>query len=112
MSCHVANEESSHERVCFVLPDSKNVQSNPVLKLVVARNTSHGRIKRTFGFLQNVKMTRSMMNGSRCLGVLVWFNETIPFCVSFDGSELNPIITSSVSVIPRCSLVHVDTRHF
>ena len=26
--------------MCFVLPDSKNVKSNPVLKIVVARNTS------------------------------------------------------------------------
>ena len=30
----------------------------------------------------------------------VLFNDTIPFCVSSDGSEFNPINTPSISVVP------------
>ena len=41
-----------------------------------------------------------------CAGL---FDEAIPFCVSFDGSEL--INTSSISGIHDCPFVHVDTRH-
>ena len=46
---------------CFnvAIPIPKKVQSNSVLKLFGARNVLlHGRIKRAFGFLQTVKMTR------------------------------------------------------
>ena len=63
----------------------KNAQSNSVSKLVVARNVSpHGRIKRASGFLRNVKFDDER-------------HKVFPFCVSFDGSEFNPINTSSVS---------------
>ena len=98
---------------CLLLfPIPRNFQSATVLKLVGARNVlPHRRIKRAFGFLQNVKMTRWMMNGSRCFVCAGLFDETIPFCVSFDGSKLDPINTSSVSDTPRCSFVHVVTRH-
>ena len=49
-------------------------------------------IKRAFGLLQIVKMTRSMMHDSRCL-----VRKQFP-CFSFDGSEFNN--TSSITVIP------------
>ena len=47
-------------------------------------------------------MTRLMMNGDKVAVRAGLFVETTPFfCVSFDGSEFNPINTSSVSDILR-----------
>ena len=55
MSCHVANQESFHERgVSFVHPMPKSVQSNSVPKLVVARNVLLHWNPVCFGFLQIV----------------------------------------------------------
>ena len=54
-----------------------------------------------FGFLQNVKMTRLMMNGDKVFVRAGLLDEISPLCVSFDGSEFNPMNTSSVSDILR-----------
>ena len=67
-----------------VHPDSQDMSNpNPLLKLVGARNVYSLGIKRASGLLQNVKRP-------------ALFNGKIPFCVSFDGSEFNPINTSSI----------------
>ena len=45
-------------------------------------------------------MTCSMMNDSRCFCACWVLQEWNCFYVSFDGSEFNPINTSSISVLP------------
>ena len=66
VSCHVANEESSHERDVFPVRH----HSQECLNQLYAETCHDGkcalhrdRVKRSFGFFQNVTMTRSMMNG-------------------------------------------------
>ena len=65
-------------------PIPKSVQSNSVLKLVVARNVSLHWNPARFGlvFLQNVMMTRLMMNGDKVFVRAGLFDETSPFFVS------------------------------
>ena len=65
VSCHVANGESSQER--------------GVLKLVVARNALLHWNPACFGFLQNVKMTRLVMNVDKVFVRAGLFEETSPF---------------------------------
>ena len=52
-----------------------------------------------FGFLRNVKMTRSMMEGHEVLVCAGLFDETIFLCVSFDGSEWNSHHTLQASLL-------------
>ena len=75
----------------------KNVQPNSVPKLAVTENVLHqDRVKCSCGFFQNVKMTRSMMNGQVLVRACHF---TCPFGVGFHGSEFNPIDDSSGSDI-------------
>ena len=96
---------------CLLLfPIPKNVQSNSVLKLVGARNVlPHGRVKRAFAFLQIVKIDAFDDERFKLFVCAGLFGETIPFCVSVDGSEFNPINTSSISGILRCPFVVHDS---
>ena len=64
------------------IPISKNVQSNSVLKLVVARNAWLHRNPACFGFMQSVMMTRLMMNGDKVFLRAGLFDETGPFLLS------------------------------
>ena len=65
-------------------PIPKSVQSNSVLKLVVARNVSLHWNPSRFGlvFLQNVMMTRLMMNGDKVFVRAGLLDETSPFLLS------------------------------
>ena len=88
VSCHVANEESSHDAECllFILIP-KNVQSNSVPKLVVARNVLlHGNPAR-FWFLAE--------SGNDAFDDGQSFRRNKSFCVSTDGSKFNPINTQA-----------------
>ena len=91
-------------------PIPTTVRSTTVPKLSVARNVRLAWGKRAIGVLQNVTTTRAMTDGHEMFVRAGPFNETIPFCLSFDGSEFNPINTSSVSDILRCSFVRIVTR--
>ena len=53
----------------------------------------------SFGFFQNVTMTRSMMNGHEVLVRAGHFDGTSSFGVGFDGSEFKPCDDSSGSDI-------------
>ena len=90
--CSVANEESSHERgMSLFIPIPKNVQSNTVPKLVVARNVlPNGRIKCAFVFLQNVMTTRLMMNGDEVVVRAGLFDETSPFVPALKAASSIP----------------------
>ena len=77
------------------IPIPKSVEPNSVLKLFVAGNVSLHWNAACFGFLQNVMMKRLMMNGEKVFVRAGPFDETSPFGVSFDGSDFNPIKTST-----------------
>ena len=83
------------------IPIPKNVQSNSVPKLVVARNVLLHWNPTCFGFLQNVMMKRLMMNGDKVAVRAGLFVESSLFCVRFNGSEFNPINATRVSDFPR-----------
>ena len=85
----------------LIITMSKNLQPNSVPKLVVTGNALHhdDRVKCFCGFFQNVKLTRSMMNGHEVL-VRACHNDGTSTCgVGFDGSEFKPIDDSSGSDI-------------
>ena len=74
----------------------ERVQPNSVPKLVVTGNVlHHDRVKCSFGFFWNVKMTRSMMSGHEVLVRASLLMVQDPSGVGFDGSEFNPIDDSS-----------------
>ena len=86
MKSRLKNAESS------VHPEPKNVQSNSVPKLIVARNVLfHGSC--VFWFLAERDDDASDDENGDKVFVLV---SSMSFCVSFDGSEFSPIHTSSV----------------
>ena len=108
VSCHVKNEETTHERgVCFVLPDSQECPFHSCAETCCREKHSTHLGSSVPLFLQNVTMTFSMTDGHQVFVRAGSFNETFPFCVSVDGSEFNPINTSRVSDVLRCSFVHM-----
>jgi len=89
----------------------KDVQPNSVPKLVVTGNVvPYGGDKCAPAFLQNVKMTGSMIEGHEVLVRAGPLDGAAPFGISFDGSDFKPINTSSSSDIfggPSFSLTGV-----
>ena len=84
---------------CFVLPDSHECSIQLCAGTCCAEKRLTHWNPACSGFLQIVMMKRLMMNDDKVFVRAGLFDETSPFCVIFDGSEFNPITTSSVSVI-------------
>ena len=103
VSCHVANEESSHEPgVSFAHLDSQECSIQLCAETCWSeRRSSPWESSVFFGFVQSVMTARRMVNGDNVFVRVGLFDETSPFfCVSLDGREFNPTNTSSVSDIP------------
>ena len=84
MSCHVENEDSSHERgMSFVHPDYQKCPTQLCAETCCSeKRFTLSESSLLFGFLQNVKMTCSMMDGHEVLVCVGPFNGTSTFVVA------------------------------
>ena len=86
MSCHVANEESSHEHgVSFVHPNSQECSTQLCAETCCGEKCLASWKNQAcfcFGFLQNVNMMRLVMNSDNVFVRAGLFDETNPFFVS------------------------------